>query len=288
MPPPCEPAGSRLGFCKYRFRWRRPSRQLAGSHPVPKMTQKSFFSFFHLCFFGSFSPWHTGRSLHYTPTPASHSQRFGVKPLPLYTKRGHSHLPRIHWLHYGFLLCLELERVLPRRLSEKKEEQIDPKMKFSIRVPQSLGRVSRPQTTVGEIPFRPISRHSRPPVRFNKLTSGTRWTVAQGLKAQGFLFAANRPNTNWTGGTNGEVRAPHKKYSPCSKRSHFVLFPRVHCFCPHCTSLDPNGPLCHALAFLSVNRTMLSRGATNVFTKTRGKAATAGRAAHPQPRPWTT
>ena len=44
-----------------------------------------------------------------------------MNSLPLYTTRGHSHLPRVNGLHYGFLLSLELKRVLPIRLNAKKK-----------------------------------------------------------------------------------------------------------------------------------------------------------------------
>ena len=46
--------------------------------------------------------------------------------LPLYTKRGHSHLPRVNGLHYGFLLSLELKRVRPIRLNAKKIKKMQP------------------------------------------------------------------------------------------------------------------------------------------------------------------
>ena len=44
-----------------------------------------------------FPPWHTDRSLHYTPINAFIPRDSGVNFLPLYTKRGHSHV--------GFMGC---------------------------------------------------------------------------------------------------------------------------------------------------------------------------------------
>ena len=65
------------------------------------------------------TPWHTGRSLHYTPMHAFISLRPGGElPAPLHQEG--TQPPRVHGLHYGFLLSLELERVLPIRLNGKK------------------------------------------------------------------------------------------------------------------------------------------------------------------------
>ena len=44
------------------------------------------------------------------------------------------------------------------------------------------------------------------------LTCGT---GTRRLKPRGFLITANQLNTNWTGGTDSEVWAPDKTYSPC-------------------------------------------------------------------------
>ena len=66
-----------------------------------------------------FSPWHTDRSLHYTPIHALHSQRFGGElPAPLHQEG--TQPPRVNGLHYGFLPSLELDRVLPIRLNAKR------------------------------------------------------------------------------------------------------------------------------------------------------------------------
>ena len=60
------------------------------------------------------------RSLHYTPTRASYSQRGAELPAPLHQEG--TQPPGVNGLHYGFLLSLELERVLPICLNEKEEE----------------------------------------------------------------------------------------------------------------------------------------------------------------------
>ena len=53
------------------------------------------------------------------PIHASYSQRFGGK-LPAPVHQEGTQPPRVNGLHYGFLLSLELEGVLPIRLNEKK------------------------------------------------------------------------------------------------------------------------------------------------------------------------
>ena len=57
---------------------------------------------------------------------ALYSQRFGGEdsgvPAPLHQEG--TQLPRVNGLHYGFLLSLELKRVLPIRLNAKKKNMI--------------------------------------------------------------------------------------------------------------------------------------------------------------------
>ena len=65
---------------------RDKNKQVAATHPLP--------------------------TTHCTPIHVSFSQRLG------------GDLPGVHGLHYGFLLSLELERVLPMRLNEGKIIQV--------------------------------------------------------------------------------------------------------------------------------------------------------------------
>ena len=55
----------------------------------------------------------------HTPIHALYSQRFGGElPAPLHQEG--TQPPRVNGLHYGYLLSLELKRVLPIRLNAKK------------------------------------------------------------------------------------------------------------------------------------------------------------------------
>ena len=62
-------------------------------------------------------------SLHYTPMHALYSQRFGGElPTPLHQEG--TQPPRVNGLHHGFLLSVELKRVLPLRLNAKKKHRL--------------------------------------------------------------------------------------------------------------------------------------------------------------------
>ena len=79
---------------------------------------------YHLLFIWLFSPWHTDRSLHYTPIHALYSQRFGGElPAPLHQEG--TQPPRVNGLHYGILLSLELKCVLPIRRNANKKDRAD-------------------------------------------------------------------------------------------------------------------------------------------------------------------
>ena len=95
-----------------RLQQRRPRRRDCRRRPRKHRGKQASL------FLWQFSPWHTDRSLHYTPIHASISQRLGGElPAPLHHEG--TQPPRVHGLHYGFLPSLELERVLPIRLNGK-------------------------------------------------------------------------------------------------------------------------------------------------------------------------
>ena len=106
----------------------RPHTEFRGIAPIVFLF---WFLSFYFLFLWLFSPWHTDRSLHYTPI---HAPFPAVNSLPLYTMRGHSHLGCRGCTMV--LLSLELERVLPILLNEKKRKEKE----------YSTGRNPRPYT----------------------------------------------------------------------------------------------------------------------------------------------
>ena len=81
-------------------------------HSICHIVLLRTFFFVTFCLFGSFCRLPIGPcTIHpYMPLIPRDS---GVEALPLYTPRGHSHLPRVHGPHYGFYRALSLSTYRP-------------------------------------------------------------------------------------------------------------------------------------------------------------------------------